>query len=93
MKYTLRHALAVMVLFAVAIQAGRAYSIRQHLQWLELAHEYALQSLHRGEEKGEPDRKRQQLCRQVVFDYEYPADYEAAARRFARLNPGKPPGK
>jgi hypothetical protein len=99
MKYSIRHLLALVLLFAVAIQAGRAYSIRQHVTRLERSHESALRRLRKVEEQAAPHRQKQernhqqqQLCKQVVFDYEYPADYEAAVRRHARLNSSKPQG-
>jgi hypothetical protein len=95
MKYSLHHLLALVLLFAVALQAGRAYSLRHYVNWLEMqiAFEHAWRRLDMVEVREDPGRKKQQLCRQVVFDYEYPADNEAVARRYARLNSGEPQGQ
>jgi hypothetical protein len=87
MKYSIRHLLAMMLAIALAIQAGRACRIRQHVRQLEQEHDHARMQLRNLEESR---RHEYELCQQVVDAYEYPGDYAAAERRFARLNSGDP---
>jgi hypothetical protein len=92
MKYSIRHLFALMVLAALAVQAWHAYKVRQHVAVLEDWHGLVQKQLREVEEQAALQRTQVELCRSVADAYDYPGDFAAAKRRFARLKAGDPQG-
>lgn len=86
MKFSIRHLLSLMFVVALGVQAVLAYRMRQRIEWVEFGRDWAEDNLRKVEASRRPEYE---LCKQVEQAYEYPGDYAAAERRFARLQAGE----